>query len=100
MTFRIQTSVNWMAVTFKLSGQLDGKTVNELERLFGVYGPKRKVALDLKDVGLIHRETLKFLATCKSNGMELKNCPAYVREWMLREEHNGEQVEGGKACHN
>ena len=89
MTFRIQTSVDWKVVIFRLSGQLDVESVYELQRLFGVYGNDRKFILDLNDVGLVEREALKFLAGCKANGAQLQNCPAYVREWIFGDEHKG-----------
>ena len=89
MTFRIQTSVNWKEVIFRISGHLNVESVNELQRLFGVYGPDRKFILDLKDVGLVDLDALKFLANSKAGGTQLRNCPAYVREWIFRDEHNG-----------
>jgi hypothetical protein len=43
------------------------------------------VAIDLKDVLIVDREAVKLLATHESNGVELRNCPAYIREWVTRE---------------
>src|SRR5437868_3757199 len=43
------------------------------------------VIIDLKDVLIVDRETIKLLAVCESNGVELKNCPGYIREWVTRE---------------
>jgi anti-anti-sigma regulatory factor len=88
MTFRIQTSVDWNVVIFRLSGHLDIESVYELQRLFGVYGPDRKLTLDLKDVGLVDRDALKFLARCKANGAQLNDCPEYILEWIFRDGHN------------
>ena len=31
------------------------------------------------------REAVKLLALHESNGAELRNCPAYIREWVTRE---------------
>jgi len=42
------------------------------------------VAIDLKDVLLVDREAVKALAVRESNGDELRNCPAYIREWVTR----------------
>jgi Domain of unknown function (DUF4259) len=28
---------------------------------------------------------VKLLAVCETNGTELRNCPAYIREWVSRE---------------
>jgi hypothetical protein len=43
------------------------------------------VIIDLKDVLLVDREAIKLLAVCESNEVELRNCPAYIREWVTRE---------------
>jgi hypothetical protein len=43
------------------------------------------VIIDLKDVLIVDREAIKLLAVCESNGIELRNCPAYIREWVTRE---------------
>ena len=37
------------------------------------------------DVGLADRDAVKFLRDCEARGMNLENCPEYVREWMERE---------------
>jgi hypothetical protein len=36
-------------------------------------------------VKLVDRAAVQFLGHCESNGIELCNCPLYVREWILRE---------------
>src|ERR1700719_1930408 len=46
----------------------------------------RSIVLDLRDVRLADRDAVKFLRDCEADGMKLENCPAYVREWMDREE--------------
>jgi len=43
------------------------------------------VSIDLKDVLLVDRETVTLLAFSEANGIELRNCPAYIREWVARE---------------
>ncbi len=49
-------------------------------------GPENgAVAIDLKSVLLVDREVAKFLAVSEANGIELRNCPAYIREWVARE---------------
>ena len=45
---------------------------------------RNAVAIDLTDVLLVDREAVKFLALRESNGDELRNCPAYIREWVTR----------------
>ena len=43
------------------------------------------IALDLTEVKLIDRDAVKLLALTEANGIELRHCPAYIREWVTRE---------------
>jgi hypothetical protein len=36
-------------------------------------------------VRLVNRDAIKFLADCEAGGTKLRNCPAYVREWIAKE---------------
>jgi hypothetical protein len=40
------------------------------------------ITLDLQEVKLVDREVISFLAACETKGMELRNCPSYVRKWI------------------
>jgi hypothetical protein len=42
-------------------------------------------------VTLVDLGVIRFLINCEDEGIELVQCPPYVREWMLRE--RAEQVE-------
>ena len=86
MTLRIETLENRKAVTFTLSGRLDALGLVELQRLFDDHDEGKRFILDLKDVRLVDRSAVKFLAFCESGGIQIKNCPAYIREWISREE--------------
>jgi len=66
-----------------ISGQITGKDVDLLQSL--LEQERSVVAIDLKDVLIVDREAIKLLAMRESNGVELKNCPAYIREWVTRE---------------
>jgi hypothetical protein len=41
--------------------------------------------LDLHEVDLVDRDTVRFLARCAAGGVQLEQCPAYIREWIERE---------------
>jgi ABC-type transporter Mla MlaB component len=84
MTLKIQRCVQRDNAIFNLCGQIDAKELPELQRLLAAEEQKY-VVLDLKEVKLIDRETLRFLAHCEGNGIKVKNCPAYIREWLSRE---------------
>jgi hypothetical protein len=46
------------------------------------------VAIDLEEITLVDREAVTFLALSELNGIELRNCPAYIREWADREKQS------------
>ena len=43
------------------------------------------VAIDLKNILLVNSEAVRFLTALESTGTELRNCPAYIRDWITRE---------------
>ncbi|HKE25009.1 MAG TPA: hypothetical protein VKB88_21760 [Bryobacteraceae bacterium] len=53
-------------------------------------GCTRKI-LDLREVILVDIAAVRFLIRCEDEGIELVQCPTYVREWMLRERAEGAQ---------
>jgi hypothetical protein len=66
-----------------ISGRITGQDVDMLRDILDQ--EKSTVAIDLKDVLLVDRDAVKFLAHRNSNAVELRNCPAYIREWVTRE---------------
>jgi len=84
MTLRIERSAREGLTVFTLSGRMKGNQVAELKELFDT--DYRSIILDLQDVRLADRDAVKFLRSCERDGMKLENCPAYVREWMERED--------------
>ncbi len=84
MTLKIQKSIKRDNAIFNLCGQIDAKELPELQRLL-LSEERKYVVLDLKEVSLVDREALQFLANCEVNGIKVENCPAYNREWLLRE---------------
>jgi hypothetical protein len=81
---RIQRKANGKVI-FTLSGRIEAEDIDELRRLFELEDASRKIALDLRDVTLVDRDGVKFLAVCEADGIQLENCPAYIREWIGRE---------------
>ncbi len=85
MTLRIQKSENGEVVVYALSGRIRAEEVAELQRLLEVEGQEHRIVLDLKEVKLVDRDAVKFLARCEANGTRLEKSPAYIREWIGRE---------------
>jgi len=70
---------------FLLSGRVETQAIAELRRLFELQTDYRDIIVDLKDVSLVDREVMRFLARCEAGGVSLENCPPYIREWIRRE---------------
>ena len=79
---KIQRSLEGQCVVFVLSGRIEAEHVPQLQAFFDA--EDRSVKLDLKEVNLVDREAVQFLARCEARGVRIDNCPAYVRQWMLR----------------
>jgi anti-anti-sigma regulatory factor len=45
---------------------------------------KGRLAIDLAEVTLVSQEAVEALAAAEADGIELRNCPPYVREWISR----------------
>jgi hypothetical protein len=51
-------------------------------------GCARKI-LDLSEITLVDVAVVRFLIRCEDEGIELEQCPSWVREWILRERAEG-----------
>jgi STAS domain len=81
---KIQRAANG-EVLFTLSGRMDAENVVELKTLLGSEAKGRRIVLDLKDLTLVDRDAVSFLERCEADSIKIKNCPAYIREWIKRE---------------
>jgi anti-anti-sigma regulatory factor len=82
---KIERATDGDVVVFTLSGRIEGERLAELQRLFASAGAEQRVVLDLHEVDLVDREAVRFLARCAAGGIQLEQCPAYIREWIARE---------------
>jgi anti-anti-sigma regulatory factor len=72
-------------VVYAVSGRLAAENVSELSTLLAKERAGRTIVLDLKDVVLVDRDIVRFLRACESDGIALRNCPAYIRVWIACE---------------
>ena len=82
MTCRIDRLSIEQGVVLRISGRIAGE---DLDVLRTALEEGRVVAIDLTEVELVDRDAVEFLARTEANGIELRHCPAYIREWMTRE---------------
>jgi len=85
MTLKIDTSELEDLMVLRLSGRIEVGHLGELAQIVELQKNPRNIVLDLQQIRLADRASVKFLANCKAKGIKLKNCPAYIREWMERE---------------
>jgi len=67
-------------VALRICGRIQLEHVSTIAELIGK--DCRGAVLDLMEVMLVDRDVVTFLATCERQGVELKNCPAFLKEWI------------------
>ena len=72
-------------VIFTVSGRMDAEHLAELKTLLSSETNGSSIILDLRDLTLVDQDTVSFLRRCEADNIHLKNCPAYIREWITRE---------------
>jgi len=69
-------------VIFFLSGVITTEDIPYLEQLLSSESDGGKIALDLKDILHVNDAAVAFLSRCETAGIVLRNCPAFIRDWM------------------
>jgi anti-anti-sigma regulatory factor len=90
MTLRIDISDEHEKVVFTLIGRIQADQVPELHALLQSEARDLNLVLDLKYVKLVDRDAVRFLAQVEAQGAKLRNCSAFIREW-ISQERNGMQ---------
>lgn len=80
---RIGIAADGETATLRLSGQIDEGDIAAIEAELRRYRPR--LAFDLTDATLVDRAVVQFLAAREGEGVELLNCPHYIREWIIKE---------------
>jgi hypothetical protein len=87
MTFRIDETRDGRRVAFRLIGRIRGENLRDVELQIASGG--RSVVLDLGDLTLVDLGVVRFLSDAEGAGIELRNCPPFVRAWIDRERDGG-----------
>jgi hypothetical protein len=61
---------------------MSDENLPELKSLIASERNVSRIVLDLKDITLVDREVVHFLGKCETDKIGLKNCPAYIRDWI------------------
>ena len=90
---RIEKDRDGGATRLRLIGRIESDLIGSIRSAIDdCVVPK---VLDLSEVTLVDLGVVRFLIGCEEEGIELVQCPPYVREWILRERAEGVQWENG-----
>jgi anti-anti-sigma regulatory factor len=88
VTLKIETASDGHTASLRLIGRIQAEYLDELETHIRRHRPL--LVLDLREVTLVDVAVVRFLITCEAEGIELRHCAPYIREWMGREQGRGE----------
>jgi anti-anti-sigma regulatory factor len=82
MTCRIDRLSTEQGLVLYISGRI---AAEDVEIVRSALDERRVVAIELAEVEVVDRDAVKILAQTEAEGIELRNCPAYIREWITKE---------------
>jgi hypothetical protein len=88
---KIEKDCGKSVTTLRLSGRIESNLIASIRSAM-IDGCGRRI-LDLREVTLVDLGVVRFLISCENEGIELMECPLYVREWIRRERAEGVQLE-------
>lgn len=88
MTLKIETASDGHTASLRLIGRIEAEYLDELETHIRRHRPL--IVLDLDGVTLVDVAVVRFLIACEAQGIELRHCAPYIREWMVCEQGRGE----------
>ena len=83
MTLRIVAEVREDGTTIRLIGRMRAEHVEHVRAELAV--SRNPTVLDLDELRLADVEAIRFLAAAERQGMVLRHCAPFIREWMTRE---------------
>jgi hypothetical protein len=91
MILRIVQEPDDDKIVLRLVGRIESEHLNDLEAR--IANGNRMIVLDLSEIKLVNQAAVRFLRLSEDSGVELRNCPAYVREWIRLDRRAGDEVE-------
>jgi hypothetical protein len=80
---RIEKDRDGSVNRLRLIGRIESDLIASIRSAMSNCGAHK--SLDLSEVTLVDLGVVRFLISCEDEGIELVQCPPYVREWILRE---------------
>jgi hypothetical protein len=83
MTLRIVLEVRKDETTIRLIGRMRAEHVEHVRA--ELTASRTPTALDLDELTLADVDAVRFLAAAEQQGVVLRHCAPFIREWMARE---------------
>ena len=83
MTMMIETTSNGQTAILRLIGRIESQHLDELWAEVRRHRPR--LVIDLDQVTLVDVAVVRFLIASEADGVELRNCAPYIRDWMSGE---------------
>jgi hypothetical protein len=83
MTLKIESAFDGKTATLRLCGRIEADHLDAIQAEVRRYTPR--LVFDLGEATLVDRAVVCFLAAQEVEGVELLECPRYIREWIARE---------------
>ena len=71
-------------IVLRVSGRIVQAHIEALWEVMEKEKTMKGLAIDLAEVTVVSLEAVRALTAAEANGVELRNCPPYVREWISR----------------
>jgi len=80
---KIEIASDPETATIRLCGEIAEGHLAAIGAELQRYRPR--LVFDLTEATLVDRAVVQFLAAREGEGVELRNCPRYIREWITKE---------------
>ena len=86
MTLRIEKHSDAHRTTIRLIGRMQAEHLPALQAL--IKESETRIALDLEELTLVDVEAVRFLGSCREDGVVLLDCSRFIRDWIAREDES------------
>lgn len=84
MTCKIERLTAEGVVVLRVSGHIRSEHVSIIKKL--IAREEGQIAFDLTEITLAERVAVGYLAVWELGGIEIRNCPPFLREWITSEQ--------------
>ena len=76
--FKVERNEDVEQIALRISGRMQARHLAELQAEMNPAA--KRIILDLEELRLIDRDVVLFLCNFERSGVELRNCPWFIRE--------------------